>query len=223
VLQARLTSTRLPRKLLLPLCGVTILEHILIRLACSAQAGRVVVATTADTAPEIRGITEKHGAGLYVGSEQDVLGRYIDVVRAFDVGNVVRATADNPLVDIEYLDRALILHRSTGADLTAFPLLPYGTGVEVIKGEVLTAIGGLASDPFEREHLTQYLYRHESDFFILRGTPDGPMARPDVRLTVDTPEDYRRMQDIYENLYAGVPIKVAEAVEYLDRREAGQG
>jgi len=217
VLQVRLSSTRLPGKLLLPLKGITILEHILIRLKMSRTAAGIIVATTHDTAPHISTITERYGARTLIGSEEDVLGRFIAVLRRFRIDNVVRATGDNPLVDIDYLDRALLLHRSSGADLTTFPLLPYGTGIEVVRGKVLQRIGRLTSDPFEREHITQYIYRHEGDFHIVRGRPDESMVRPEVRLTIDTELDYRRMLGIYENLYQGVPIKVEEALAYLDR------
>jgi spore coat polysaccharide biosynthesis protein SpsF len=219
VLQARLGSKRLPGKLLLPLGGASILEHILLRLKTSRETEGIIVATTADTAARIIHITEKHGARMFIGSEQDVLGRYIGAVKKFQIRNVVRATADNPLVDIGYLDKALVLHRDSGADLTSFPRLPYGTGIEVIKGEVLTKIGTLTRDPFEREHITQYIYHNEGTFRIIRGTPDSPMDQPDVRLTVDTEDDYRKMKDIYENLYKGEPIRVSDALDYLYRKE----
>ena len=218
VLQARLGSKRLPGKLLLPLRGASILEHILLRLKTSKEAEGIIVATTMGTAERIIDITEKHGVGIFIGSEDDVLGRYIGAVKEFRIRNVVRATADNPLVDIGYLDRALLLHRHSGADLTCFPRLPYGTGIEVIKGEVLTEIGDLTQDPFEREHITQYIYRNEDRFRIVRGTPDSDMDQPDVRLTVDTEDDYRRMKDLYENLYRGEPIRVSNALDYLHRK-----
>ena len=219
VLQARLGSKRLSGKLLLPLGGASILEHILLRLKTSGETEGIIVATTVDTAARIVSITEKHGARIFIGSEQDVLGRYIGAVKEFQIRNVVRATADNPLVDIGYLDRALVLHRNSGADLTSFPRLPYGTGIEVIRGEVLVSIGELTRDPFEREHITQYIYRNEGTFRIIRGTPDSSMDKPEVRLTVDTEDDYRRMKDIYDNLYRGEPIRVSDALDYLYRKE----
>jgi spore coat polysaccharide biosynthesis protein SpsF len=130
---------------------------------------------------------------------------------------VVRATADNPLVSVEYIDRTLLLHRDTGSDLTAYPELPYGTGVEAVKGEALETASAESSDPFEREHITQYIYRHEGKFRVTRGVPDAAFRRLDVRLTVDTEDDYRIMAEIYEHLYRGEPIPLADAIAYRDR------
>ena len=223
VLQARLHSTRLPGKLLLPLAGKTMFEHILLRLERARVPDGVIVATTPSTEPYIRETAERHGAELIVGSEEDVLGRFVQAVRAYGLRNVIRATADNPLVSVEYIDRTLLLHRETGADLTAYPELPYGTGVEAVKGEALERASAATRDPFEREHITQYIYRHEGEFRVTRGVPDANVRRFDVKLTVDTEEDYRVMADIYESLYRGEPVPLADAIAYRDRGRAEGG
>jgi spore coat polysaccharide biosynthesis protein SpsF len=221
VLQARLNSTRLPGKLLLPLAGKTMFEHILLRLARARVPDGVIVATEPSTEPYIRAAAERHGAAVLVGSEEDVLGRFVQAVRAHGLRNVVRATADNPLVSVEYIDRTLLLHHETGSDLTAYPELPYGTGVEAVKGEALERASAASRDPFEREHVTQHIYRHEGEFSVTRGVPEAAFRRFDVRLTVDTEEDYRRMADIYERLYRGEPIPLADAIAWWDRLGAG--
>jgi spore coat polysaccharide biosynthesis protein SpsF len=218
VLQARIGSTRLPRKLLLPLSGVSIFEHILNRLILAKVPDRVIVATTDNSAPLIHKIADKYGIALFIGSEEDVLARFVDTIRAFDITTVVRATADNPLVSIDYLDRALMLHSEQRADMTSYPQLPYGTGVEVIESEVLETVYRISEDPFEREHITQYIYRHEQEFAIVRGTPEKKLKRPDISLTVDTIEDYRNMCDIYDALYKGTPIPLEDVIAYLDSR-----
>jgi spore coat polysaccharide biosynthesis protein SpsF len=219
VLQARIRSTRLPGKLLLPLAGTSVFEHILMRIARARLPDGVIVATTPSTEPFIRETAERHGAAVIVGSEEDVLGRFVQAVRAYGLRHVVRATADNPLVSVEYIDRTLALHRETGSDLTAYPELPYGTGVEAVKGEALETASAESGDPFEREHITQYIYRHEGKFRITRGVPDAAFRRLDVRLTVDTEEDYRRMADIYDHLYKGEPVSLADALAFCDRRD----
>jgi spore coat polysaccharide biosynthesis protein SpsF len=217
VLQVRLRSTRLPNKALLPLAGVTIFEHILQRLTLAHLPKGIIVATTKDTAPHINGITKHYSAPILIGSEEDVLSRYVSCVEKWDIRNVIRATADNPLVSIEYIDRAIELHRNQNADLTLYPLLPYGTGVEVIRGKVLEKVAKLTNDPFEREHLTQYIYRHEAQYRIVRGSPDIVFQRKKLRLTVDTDEDYRRLDKIYKELYSGRPIKLLDVLNYIDR------
>ena len=226
VLQVRLNSKRLPGKLILPLNGGTIFEHVLKRLSAAQIPKGVIVATTNDTEPVIKETAEAHGASIIIGSEDDVLSRFIKSVKVFSIDNVIRATGDNPLVSIEYIDRALVLHRTEGSDLTTYPDLPYGTGIEVIKADVLVDLERLTDDPYEREHITQYIYRNEKKYRIVRGTPDPFLSRPDIRLTVDTQNDYRRMTDIYEKLYRGVPIKLQEVISYIDkglvRRNGGE-
>jgi spore coat polysaccharide biosynthesis protein SpsF len=216
VLQVRIGSTRLPGKLLLPLCGMTIFEHILRRLEKASKTSGVIVATTASTIPFINDTLKRYGAGVVVGSEEDVLSRYVTAVERYRIRNVIRATGDNPLVSIEHLDCALELHAAENADLTIFPDLPYGTGIEVIKSTALVTAGRRACDPFEREHITQYLYRHPTRFRIVRGTPETVFLRPKLRLTVDTKEDYDRMVLIYGALYRGSPVGLRCVIEYLD-------
>jgi spore coat polysaccharide biosynthesis protein SpsF len=217
VLQVRLRSTRLPNKALLPLAGITIFEHILKRLSLARLPKGIIVATTKDTAPHIEGIAKRYSVPILIGSEEDVLSRYVNCVKKWNIQNVIRATADNPLVCIEYIDRAIELHRGQNADLTLYPLLPYGTGVEVIRGKILEEIATLTNDSFEREHLTQYIYRHEDRYRIMRGLPDLVFQRKELRLTVDTDEDYKRMDKIYRELYSGQPIMLLDVINYLDR------
>jgi spore coat polysaccharide biosynthesis protein SpsF len=216
ILQVRIRSTRLPGKILLPLKGGSIFEHILRRLRSASGPDGIIVATTADTAPLIQSITRDFSAELAIGDEDDVLSRYVGAIDQYGVKNVIRATGDNPLVSVEYLDRSLLLHRESSAHLTTFPQLPCGTGVEVIDARALKQSADMTSDPFEREHITQYIYGHEDIFTVVKGIPEHPLVRPDVKLSVDTMEDYKKMADIYENLYSGVPIKISDVIRYLD-------
>jgi len=221
VLQARLRSKRLPGKLLLPLGGRSVLECILERLSKAEAPHGVIIATTRDTEPLIRRAAEEFRAEIVVGSEEDVLGRYVLAAELHGLRHVVRATADNPLVSIEHIDQALLLHRESGADLTAFPSLPLGTGVEVVRASILEEIAGIANDPSDREHVTQYIYRNEGNYRVVRGKPEPVFQRPDVRLTVDTDEDYRKIFEIYEHLYRGTPLRLADVLKYLDRAQEG--
>jgi len=216
VLQVRINSTRLPGKLLLPLKGVSIYEHILIRLFKATEPSGVIVATTKNTLPFIEDINRRYGVMVFVGDEEDVLGRYARVVEKYSLDDVVRATGDNPLVSIDYIDKAVRLHRAVCADLTTFPDLPLGTGVEVISAKALIESDRLATNPYQREHITQYIYSRESFFRIVRGIPEKELNRPNIRLTVDTAEDYSRMIKIYEALYSGKPVELKQVIEYLD-------
>ena len=218
ILQVRLASTRLPGKLLLPLCGISMFEHILMRLKGAKCPSSIIVAAPGNTEDAVKDLVQQYGVLLFLGSEEDVLGRFVEAAHAHDVHTIVRATGDNPLVSIDYLDRAVELHGHEHADLTMFPSLPYGTGVEVIRTAVLDEAHRVSRDSFEREHITQYIYRNESKFRLIRGVPEPDMNRPDIRVTVDTHEDYQNMCRIYEALYKHSPIRLPDVIAYLDER-----
>ncbi|MFW6181150.1 MAG: cytidylyltransferase domain-containing protein [Spirochaetota bacterium] len=220
ILQVRYASTRLPAKLLLPLGGLSIYEQVLTRLLACREAGKLVVATTRDTEQYIRGITARYPVSVTLGSEQDVLGRYAAALREHGTVTVVRATGDNPLVCMAHADRAVRIHHRRGADLTVFPELPYGSGVEVVRAGALEEAASKADGPDEREHVTRYIYRHPHRFWVLECRPRPFYRRPDLRLTVDTMEDYQNMQDIYRALFRDRPIPLGEVIRYLDRRTA---
>ncbi len=218
VLQVRLNSRRLPRKLLYELRGKTIFEHILIRLLQAKLPSGVIVATTEDTLPHIKGITDRYPIEVIIGPEDDVLKRYALAVEKYEIDNVIRATGDNPLVSIEYIDKTLELHLKSGADLTTYIGLPYGTGVEAVKGEAILKAGNEAVDPFEREHITQYIYRNKDLFKVVKAEPEDKLKRPDLRLTVDTIDDYRMMEKIYKNLWKDRPISLIDVIDFLDKK-----
>jgi len=219
VLQVRLNSTRLPKKLLLPLAGKSIFEHILIRLLHAKRPAGVIIATTAVTIPSIKDVVSKYSVRVFEGPEEDVLERYIRVIRTYRLTHVIRPTGENPLACIEYIDKAVALHHKENADLTTYPDLPYGTGIEVIRAEALELAGRLAKEPFEREHITQYIYRHDEQFKIVRGVPDDIYRNPEVRLTVDTTADYEKMKNIYNTLWNGKPILVHDVLAYIAMQE----
>lgn len=215
VLQVRLGSTRLPGKLLYKLCGITIFEHIINRLLSVKLTKGIIVATTRNTIDKIIDIIRKYQIEFFVGPEEDVLKRYALVVKKFKINNVIRATGDNPLVCIEYIDRAVKLHYRENADLTTFPELPYGTGIEVVKSSALLMADREAKDLFEREHITQYVYHHPEKFKIIKAIPEERFRLPELRLTVDTIDDFKFMEEIYNALWRGRPIALEEVIEYL--------
>ena len=215
VLQVRLGSTRLPGKLLYKLSGITIFDHIIKRLLSVKLPKGIIVATTRNTIDKIIDIIKKYQIEFFVGPEEDVLKRYALAVKKFKINNVIRATGDNPLVCIDYIDRAVKLHYRENADLTTFPDLPYGTGIEVVKSSALLMADREAKDLFEREHITQYVYHHPEKFKIVKAIPEERFRLPELRLTVDTIDDFKFMEEIYNALWRGRPISLEEVIEYL--------
>ncbi len=191
VLQARLGSTRLPRKALLPFGSGTLLESALRRLS-RVEAEVRVLATEGKSARELRPLAEGLGFVLFVGPEDDVLARYCGAIREFRLDTVVRATGDNPFVSPEAAQDLLEDGGAEKADYAAYRSMPLGFGVEVVRAAALLEAEAEARDPFEREHVCPFLYRRPERYRVYQ--PEAPeyLRAPEARITVDTARDYER-------------------------------
>jgi spore coat polysaccharide biosynthesis protein SpsF len=159
-----------------------------------------VLACPEDCVPAFAPLAEEAGFEIQPGPKDDVLARYCLAVRRFALTRVIRATADNPFV---FADAAESIHRETlalGADYGGYGGLPYGAGVEAVAAGALLRAEAEAASPPEREHVTPYLYGHP-ELFRLHRPPAPPQWRgPEIRLTVDTGEDYARAELLFERL-----------------------
>ena len=188
VLQARMGSTRFPGKSLARINGRSLLARAVERLQVSGLP--VVVATTTDAEDDaIESAACQAGAEVTRGSASDVLGRFAQVVRERQLDLVVRATADNPGVDMEAAERTLALLRSTGVDYVCERGLPLGAAVEAMTGEALVQAAAWAEDAYDREHVTPFI-RRDRRFAALVAIAPGRLQAPRLRLTVDTAEDF---------------------------------
>lgn len=190
-----------------------ILEIAIRRLQKSACCEGVIVATTQPSYPYFENIIKDTNALYYIGDEDDVLGRYVEAAGRFGVDTIVRATGDNPLVAIEALEAIVEHHIQTGADLSTYEGLPYGSGVEVIQYSALEKSARETDEPFCREHITQYIYRNEDIFKIERPLSPTKWNMPDLRLTVDTIDDYENVSKIFEkykDIYIDIDTIVAD-------------
>lgn len=203
VLQARLGSVRLPGKVLTRIAGATILEHCIRRLESSGLP--VIVATT--TRPEDDAIvraTHDLGAACFRGDADDVLSRFVGAGREFNLTFVVRATADNPFVDgyaVGRSLRALVEAKDGPLDHVIEYGLPVGTAVEAVTMDALERANALATDPYDREHVTSFI-RRDARFRTLGAMPPALLRNSELRLTVDTPEDLQRTRTLAAALAA---------------------
>ena len=158
-LQVRLDSLRLPKKALLELGGVTVIEHAMQSLR-RVSAEHHVVLTDERSGPLLEPLAVKCGFDLFAGPRDDVLQRYVLAGRKFGVDRVVRATGDNPLVSWELASRLLSIHQEDNADFSAFDGPPLGTGVEIVEVAALERAVVESDDEYDHEHVTPYLYRN---------------------------------------------------------------
>lgn len=188
VLQARTGSRRLPGKVLAPIGAWPLVEYCLARLV-AADVGPVVLATTSlDEDRVLLDLGRAFGVPTWAGPVDDVLARYAAAADLYpEAPYVIRATADNPFVDIDAAGRVLKA-LSAAADYAVEEALPMGTAVEGIRREALLQAQREAETPYDREHVTPWVRRANT---LTRVTPEAPpdVRAPDLRLTVDTPED----------------------------------
>lgn len=202
IVQARMTSTRLPGKVLLPLAGEPMLTRLIERLRRVRRADGIVVATTTNTSDDpIAALCALLGVPCHRGSEHDVLSRYADAARLYGADVVVRITSDCPLIDPALIDQTIAAYDEGGSDYVSNmlpPTWPYGMAVEVFSAAALAQAHAEATQAAEREHVTPFLYWHQ-ERYRLRNVA-SPVDLSHHRWTVDTPEDYALVSRLFEHL-----------------------
>jgi spore coat polysaccharide biosynthesis protein SpsF len=205
ILQARMGSTRLPGKVLAPIEGRPMLEHILRRARAARSLGAVVVATGVHPADDpIAALAAELGVACVRGSDSDVLDRFRAAIELHPAPVIVRLTGDNPLVDGGFIDWTMARFQEAGvayADTTTSATFPYGLSVEVVSRAALAAAWTEARAEDEREHVTLFIRRRPERFPILHLA--APAQAGDLRWTVDTAEDLERVRRLYAELRLG--------------------
>lgn len=231
IVQARMTSTRLPGKVLMKLAGKSVLYHVLSRCRAIAGVDAVccAVPNTRESAP-IVAEAERLGVGVFRGSEHDVLDRYYQAAKVLDADVVLRVTSDCPLIDPSVCAEVLALRATESADYACNnmpPSWPHGLDCEAITYAWLERSAREARKKFEREHVTQYVRNHSEARKANLSGPGG--AATDQRWTLDTLADLKFLQALFARLPPGpegwswrVPLGIVEAEPELSAINAGQ-
>lgn len=218
IIQARMGSTRLPGKGMMPLAGKPLLAHVFERILSTRGVDRTVLATCGgDENRVIINLAESMGIPVFVGSEENVLERFYKASRQFGGDYIMRVTGDNPFTDPDYATRTIDAILSSGADLCYFSNLPLGTGVGMVKKSALDIAYQKSDKPHQREHVTPYIREHPEDFTIDIGDIDIYNPFPELRLTVDTPEDFQLAEILYQRLYHGKPFPLNDVIAFLEQ------
>lgn len=219
LIQARLGSTRLPCKMMLSLHGLPVIDWVVRRVARARHIDKIVVATSHK--PE-NDVLEYHltrqGVAVFRGPEDDVLERFRLAGAVYGAQQVVRICADNPLIWGEELDALIDFWRAEKCDyaynhIPRGNLYPDGLGAETLSYALLEEIAAKATDPAHREHCLSYIWANPDTYSIRTFDPADPaLHRPELKLDMDTVEDYRKLalMDIYPD------ISPAELVARLD-------
>jgi spore coat polysaccharide biosynthesis protein SpsF len=190
VVQARMSSRRLPGKSLLPLAGRPALRYVLDRLERAARLDLVVVATSTDPSDDpLAAFCSEEGVECHRGPLDDVAARFGEAVERYELDAFVRISGDSPLLDQQLVDRAVDLFHDVPVVTNVQPRsFPHGQSVEVVDARTFHAALAEMTDLSDREHVTPSLYRH-----VRYTNFAAPEDFSDVRLVLDTPEDADRI------------------------------
>lgn len=230
IIQARSGSTRLPNKMLMPFYNeLTILEIIISNLLNYFDAEQIIVATTTNPKDDvIEQLGKKLNVNTFRGSEKDVLDRFIKAAEYFDATNIIRVCGDNPLLQANYV-RVLAdeyLNNQNQLDYLSFafpdntPVIKSHLGLftEATNLQALKKIVNATSDEFYHEHVTNYMYANTNEFNVnFLQLPEELKHRKDLRMTVDTLEDFKIMKQLFAANISGnnYHISISNIISYI--------
>lgn len=222
IIQAHMSSTRLPGKIMLPLCGEPALYRMLERVKQCRNMDEIVVATsTLPCDDQIEEACNKWGVAVSRGSDDDVLERYYAAAKAHPADIYIRMTSDCPLIDPGYFDKEIeffmennyrYINNGVGAAQWTFPV---GCGCEVFTAELLDEAHENSTEQYEHEHVTPYMYKKQTSI----GKYPYKRNVSHFRLTLDTPKDYEVITKVYEALYKpenGNTFCLEDILDYLE-------
>lgn len=227
IIQARMSSTRLPGKVLLPIMGKPVLWHIVNRLRATPGIEKIVVTTsTTSDDDKIADFAMQHEVACFRGSEDDVLDRYYYAARRFKADPIIRITGDCPFVDPEVIGHLLELYETGNYDHAGVAVgagaifmdggrFPDGLDAECFSFAALERAWREATETDDREHVTPYMWRVPGRFRT--GALKAEKDYSHLRWTVDNEADFQLVSQVYEALYQeNKPFLMADILNYLD-------
>ena len=223
IIQARVGSSRLPGKVMKPLCKREVIWHVTTRVKASQGIDQIVVATTSLLEDDvIADFCQREKVACYRGDENNVLDRYFKAAKLFNAQTIVRVTSDCPLIDPAIVGTMLSKFPSKKADYFSNVLtrtFPKGLDTEIFSFNALSRAWQQASDLNDLEHVTPYIINHP-DMFKLANY-ENKIDLSAQRWTIDTLKDYQFLSQIYEEIYDENNICLMDDVlRYLANKEA---
>lgn len=205
-IEARTASSRLPGKVMLDLAGKPVLQHIIERLRRSRYLDDIVVATTTNPLDgPIVDLCTTLGCRCYRGSEADVLSRVFEAATTAGADILVEITADCPCVDWRHVDHLVEVFLGGSYDYASNVVersFPDGFDVQVFSTSLLGQVSRLTTSLVDREHVSYYIYTHPETYLLFNWRAEGLMNHPELAVTLDTPEDYVLIEEIFSRLYS---------------------
>jgi spore coat polysaccharide biosynthesis protein SpsF len=226
ILEARMGSSRLPGKTLMDMCGEPLIRRVVDRIKCSKIIDKIVLATTTSSKDDILvDYMNKIGIDVFRGSEDNVLERVVLASEKYHIKNIIELHGDNPFLDPEIIDLTINKYELTNCDYISNTLnnsFPMGLRVQVFPTKLLRDIYNTVDDSAVNEHVSPYFYENPDIFKIENVNAPSQINRPDIRLTVDTEEDFQFVSNIYKeiifkDLYPN--FKTTEVLKIIDENK----
>ena len=209
-IEARMTSSRLPGKVLLPVLGKPVLHHLVTRLRAVPSLDEIVLATTVNATDDVLETFAKEEAiGCFRGSEDDVMSRVIGAAESANADVVVEITGDCPIIDPELVEQTIRMFKAHDADYVSNSLIrsyPDGMDTQVFRLETLKRSAGMTNDPLDREHVSRHICKHPELFRHVHLIAPPSLHWPELGLTLDEDADYRLLKKIIETLVSKDPL-----------------
>jgi spore coat polysaccharide biosynthesis protein SpsF len=208
-IEARMTSTRLPGKVLMPCQGQPMLALMVERLRFVPNLDGIVIATTTnETDNPIEDLADELGVGCWRGSEDDVMLRVLDAAKAFKADVIVETTGDCPLIDPRIVEYCIMNYFNSGVDYLSNVLqrsFPIGMDTQVFSTKVLEDAASRTTDPVDHEHVSLFIYRHPELYKLANVMAPPELQDPELRLTLDTQQDFELIDKIFAALLQNNP------------------
>ena len=228
IIKARMSSNRLPGKVLKKICGRTCLEHIVMRLTESKHPHKIIIATSTEKMDdEIAYEAKRLNVSCYRGSLDDVLGRVVGALKNFDLDPVVGIDGDKAMLDVKIVDYVIdaffnefpnydcIVNLNKFGDFS----FPPGQVVYIYKAEALIQAEEFILDKNAREHLYLTFFENQQKFKIKTLSAPVYWNRPDIRTAIDTPEDLEFNLKVFEYLYPqNQYFSIKDVIELVNKK-----
>ncbi|BBW97620.1 cytidylyltransferase domain-containing protein [Geobacillus icigianus] len=217
IIQARMGSSRLPGKVLMPLGETVVLDYVVSRCQQVKQVDEVIVATSVLPQDDaIKSWCKQHHVPCFRGSEDDVLARYYECAKPYQPDYVIRVTADCPFVDYELADQVIEAMKAEPSDIVIVEGdLPRGLVVEMVSFSALEYIYHHGKESRHREHVTYYAYEFPDEFKRTYIQAPKTIQQPQLRITLDTEEDYQLCAAVANHFKKNKLISSQKVVQFL--------
>ncbi|MBQ8760347.1 MAG: glycosyltransferase family protein [Bacteroidales bacterium] len=231
IIQARTGSTRLPQKMILPFYEENgIFSLILKRLTSAINIEDIILATSTNVNNDVlEDIARSYGVNCFRGSENDVLQRFIDAANKFNAAKIIRVCADNPFLDVDYLNFLIDNFKKSDCDYMSFmtskgtPTIKthYGFWAEAVTLNALEKVKSMTDENLYHEHVTNFIYANPNDFNIkFFNIPEEIDSHDDIRLTIDTKVDFDIQKEIFNVIYKKNPsFNASDVVAFLNENQ----